>query len=66
MNAYINQALAFERMERYQAEAENYRRMKAARSQQPGPRERIAQAIGRGLASIGESIKIDRRPRHAI
>jgi hypothetical protein len=50
-------------MERYQAEAAEYRRMKAARSDEPGAMERLTQAIGRGLVSIGESFKVDRRPR---
>ena len=63
MSSYLNQALAYEKMERYQAEAAEYRRMKAARSDVPGTMERMIQAIGRGLASIGESFKVDRRPR---
>jgi hypothetical protein len=63
MSSYLNQALAFEKMERYQAEAAEYRRMKAARSDEPGAMERLIQAIGRGLVSIGESFKVDRRPR---
>jgi len=63
MSSYLNQALAFEKMERYQAEAAEYRRMKAARSDEPGAMERMIQAIGRGLISIGESFKVDRRPR---
>ena len=63
MSSYLNQALAFEKMERYQAEAAEYRRMKAARSDEPGAMERMIQAIGRGLVSIGESFKVDRRPR---
>jgi len=63
MSSYLNQALAFEKMERYQAEAAEYRRMKAARTDEPGAMERMIQAIGRGLVSIGESFKVDRRPR---
>jgi hypothetical protein len=63
MSSYLNEALAYERMQRYQAEAAEYRRMKAASSDQPGAIERMIQAIGRGLISIGDSLKIDRRPR---
>ena len=63
MSSYLNEALAFEKMQRYQAEAAEYRRMKAARSEEPGAMERMIQAIGRGLMSIGESFKVDRRPR---
>ncbi len=63
MSSYLNQALAFEKMQRYQAEAAEYRRMKAVRSDEPGAVDRIFQAIGRGLSSIGESFKVDRRPR---
>ena len=63
MSSYLNQALAYEKMQRYQAEAAEYRRMKAARSDEPGAMERMIQAIGRGLISIGESFKVDRRPR---
>jgi len=63
MSSYLNQALAFEKMQRYQAEAAEYRRMKDARSDEPGAMERMIQAIGRGLISIGESFKVDRRPR---
>ncbi len=63
MSSYLNEALAFEKMQRYQAEAAEYRRMKAARSDEPGAMERMIQAIGRGLMSIGESFKVDRRPR---
>lgn len=63
MSSYLNEALAYERMQRYQAEAEEYRRMKAARSQEPGAMDRMVQAIGRGLASIAESFKVDRRPQ---
>jgi hypothetical protein len=63
MSSYLNQALAYEKMQRYQAEAAEYRRMKAARMDEPSAMERMIQAIGRGLASIGESFKVDRRPR---
>jgi hypothetical protein len=63
MSSYLNQALAFEKMQRYQAEAADYRRMKANRSDEPGAMDRVIQAIGRGLISIGESFKVDRRPR---
>ena len=50
MSSYLNQALAFEKMQRYQAEAAEYRRMKAARSEEPGAMDRMVQAISRGLA----------------
>ena len=63
MSSYLNEALAFEKMQRYQAEAAEYRRMKAARSDESGAMERMIQAIGRGLRSISESFKVDRRPR---
>ena len=36
MSSYLNEALAYERMQRYQAEAADYRRMKATRSDEPG------------------------------
>ena len=62
MSSYLNEALAFEKMQRYQAEAAEYRRMKAARSDEPGAMERMIKAIGRGLTAIGESFKVDRRP----
>jgi len=63
MSSYLNQALAYEKMQRYQAEAAEYRRMKATRSDEPGAMDRLLQAIGRGLTSIRESFKVDRRPR---
>jgi hypothetical protein len=63
MSSYLNQALAYEKMQRYQAEAAEYRRMKAARWDEPSAMDRMIQAIGRGLTSIGESFKVDRRPR---
>jgi len=63
MSSYLNEALAFEKMQRYQAEAAEYRRMKAARSDEPGVMDRMMNAIGRVLSSIGESFKVDRRPR---
>ena len=61
MSSYLNEALAFEKMQRYQAEAAEYRRMKAARSEEPGAMDRMVQAMSRGLASIGESFKVDRQ-----
>jgi hypothetical protein len=63
MSSYLNQALAYEKMQRYQAEAAEYRRMKATRADEPSAMDRMIQAIGRGLTSIGESFKVDRRPR---
>jgi hypothetical protein len=63
MSSYLNEALAYEKMQRYQAEAAEYRRMKAARWDEPSAMDRMIQAIGRGLISIGESFKVDRRPR---
>jgi hypothetical protein len=63
MSSYLNEALAYEKMQRYQAEAAEYRRMKAARMDEPGAMDRMVQAIGRGLTSIRESFKVDRRPR---
>jgi hypothetical protein len=56
-------ALAFEKIQRYQAEATEHRRTKVARAQDVGAMDRMVRAIGRGLTSIGESFKIDRRPR---
>ena len=63
MSSYLNEALAYERMQRYQAEAAEYRRIKAARVGGSGAMDRMVQAIVRGLASIAESFKLDRRPR---
>jgi hypothetical protein len=63
MSSYLNEALAYERMQRYQAEAAEYRRVKAVRLGESGAMDRMVQAIGRGLASIAESFKVDRRPR---
>jgi hypothetical protein len=63
MSSYLNEALAYERMQRYQAEAAEYRRIKNARVGESGAMDRMVQAIGRGLASIAESFKVDRRPR---
>ena len=63
MSSYLNEALAYEKMQRYQAEAAEYRRIKAARSDEPGAMDRMVQAIGRGFNSIGKSFKVDRRPR---
>lgn len=63
MSSYLNQALAFEKMQRYQAEAAEYRRQKAARSDEPRAMDRMFQAIGRGLASISETFQVDRRAR---
>ena len=63
MSSYLNEALVFEKMQRYQAEAAEHRRMKAARSDEPGAMDRMVQAIGRGLTAIRESFNVDRRPR---
>ena len=63
MSFYMNEALVFEKMQRYQAEAAEHRRMNAARSDEPRAKDRMFQAIGRGLTSIRESFKVDRRPR---
>jgi hypothetical protein len=56
-------ALAHDRMNRLQAGAESHRRARIANGQGPGAVDRMVHAIDRGLASIGESFKVDRRPR---
>ncbi|HSJ82318.1 MAG TPA: hypothetical protein VLA91_00725 [Acidimicrobiia bacterium] len=56
-------ALAHDRMNRLQAEAESHRRARLANGQRRGVVDRLAPAIDRGLASIRESFKLDRRPR---
>ncbi len=63
MSSYMNEALAYEKMQRYQAEAERHRRIKAARPLGPGAMDRLVQAIGRGLESIADSLRVDRRPQ---
>ena len=47
MSSYLNQALAYEKMQRYQAEAAEYRRLKAFRADEPSTADRMIQAIGR-------------------
>jgi len=63
MSSYLNEALAYEKMQRYQTEAAEHRRMKATRADEPSAMDRMIRAIGRGLTSIGQSFKVDRRPR---
>jgi hypothetical protein len=63
MSTYLTEALVYERINRFQTEAANHRRSRMARPQGPGAMDRMAQAIGRGLVAIGESLKVDRRPR---
>jgi hypothetical protein len=65
MNTYstLTEALVFEKMDRFQAEAASARLARAIRPLGPSARDRLAQAIGRGLAAIAEPLKVDRRPR---
>jgi hypothetical protein len=65
MNTYstLSEALVFEKINRFQAEAASHRLARAIRPQSPSARDRLAQAIGRGLAAIAEPLKVDRRPR---
>jgi hypothetical protein len=63
MSSYMTEAMVYERMDRYQAEAAGHRRAKSARPEGPGAIDRIMQAIERGVAAIAEPLKVDRRPR---
>lgn len=59
----MNHALSNEKLSRLRAEADNYRLAKSVRPQRPGAMDRLVQAIGQGLVSIGETFKVDRRPQ---
>ena len=63
MSSYLTEALVYERINRYQAEAADQRRANEGRSRGPKAFERIAEAIGRGFTAIADSLKVDRRPR---
>jgi hypothetical protein len=66
MNAYnhdIYQAMAAERIGRYQAEAESHRRAKAARGQRAGGIDRLVMIMDQGLSVVRASLAADRRPR---
>lgn len=59
----MEKALATKRMERYRAEAESHRLAKSSRMPRQSALERMAGAIGRTLVAMGESLRVDRRPR---
>lgn len=59
----MNHALANERFNRYHAEASRHRLAMTAGPQGPGVFDRLAKKVGRGLDSIAESFKVDRRPQ---
>jgi hypothetical protein len=63
MSTYLTEALVYEKINRFQAEAASQRLARAIRPQGSSARDRLAQAIGRGLAAIAEPLKVDRRPR---
>jgi hypothetical protein len=59
----MNHALANERINRYHAEASSHRLARSAGPQGSGAFDRLAKKVGRGLDSIAESFKVDRRPQ---
>ncbi len=63
MSGDMQLALAHDRMNRLRAEAADHRRSRIANGPRPGAVDRMVRAFDRGLASIGESFKVDRRPR---
>ncbi len=63
MSSYLTEALVYERIERYQAEAADFRLGRSARPEGPGVIDRIIQTVERGRAAIFEPLKVDRRPR---
>jgi hypothetical protein len=63
MSGDMQLALAHDRVNRLRAEAESHRRARIANGPRSGAIDRVAQAINRGWASIGESLEVDRRPR---
>ena len=63
MSGDMQLALAHDRANRLRAEAASHRRAMLAKSKSPGAMDRMVQVIGQGLVSIGESLKVDRRPR---
>jgi hypothetical protein len=63
VSTYLTEALVFEKINRYQAEAASHRRARAQRPQGPGARDRLSQAIGRGFIAVSGPLKVDRRPR---
>lgn len=63
MSSYLTEALVYERINRYHNEAAAHRRNRAARPEGPSAFDRVTEALGRGLVAIGESFKVDRRPR---
>ena len=63
MSGDMQLALAHDRINRLMAEAESHRRASAARADRPGAMDRMVQVIGQGLLSIGQSLKVDRRPQ---
>jgi len=54
---------AEDRRRRLQVEAERHRRAMTARGRRLGATDRMTQSLDRGIASIRESFKVDRRPR---
>lgn len=63
MSGDMQLALAHDRMNRLQAEAESHRNARIADGQRPRAVDRMVDAFDRALASIGETFKVDRRPR---
>jgi hypothetical protein len=63
MSGDMQLALAHDRMNRLQAEAADHRRARIANGPRLGAVDRMVRAFDRGLAAIGESFKVDRRPR---
>jgi hypothetical protein len=63
MSSYLTEALVYERIGRYQAEAADHRLARSIRPEGPGVIDRAVEAIQRGLAAIAQPLKVDRRPR---
>jgi hypothetical protein len=63
MSTYLTEALVYERINRYQAEAASHRLAKEGRPERPGALDRLARAVSRGFAAIAEPLKVDSRPR---
>ena len=51
MSSYLTEAMVYERINRYQAEAAEHRRASAGRPDGPSVFERIGEAIERGFAA---------------
>jgi hypothetical protein len=66
MNGYshdIYRALASERIDRYQAEAESHRRAKAARGRRARAVDRLVLMMDQGMSVIRTGLAADRRRR---